>query len=154
MKRKKTGEPVDKQRQSNGRKAGGKFAPGNPHGFKPGQSGNPAGRPKSVTLSEAIRLELAKADPGNPDATRAEKIAEVLVTAATAGDIQAAKEIADRTEGRPRQAVDVDMNLRDWRALASRHGLKESDVIEHARRLIESAATPSGLRADRGEGGH
>jgi hypothetical protein len=33
--------------------------------FKPGQSGNPKGRPKSITLSEAYRRELAKPDPAD-----------------------------------------------------------------------------------------
>ncbi len=108
--------------------------------FKPGQSGNPAGRPKSITLSEAIRLQLAKKVSDGSDYTYAEAIAQVLCVAAVRGNVNAAREIADRTEGKPRQSVDVDMSVSDWRALAHRHGLTEQDVINEARRLIESAA--------------
>ncbi len=111
--------------------------------FKPGQSGNPAGRPKSVTLSEAIRLQLAKKVSDGSDYTYAEAIAQVLCVAAVKGNVNAAREIADRTEGKPKQAIDVDMNVHDWRALAHRHGLTEQDVIREARLLIESA-TDSG----------
>ena len=35
--------------------------------WKPGQSGNPKGRPKSITLSEAYRRELAKVDPNDAE---------------------------------------------------------------------------------------
>lgn len=111
--------------------------------WKPGQSGNPAGRPKSITLSEALRLELAKANPeGDGDETFAEAIASVLVKSAATGNILAAKEIADRTEGKPKQAVDMTMNLNDWRELARQHGVSEQDVINEARRLIEESVTP------------
>ena len=109
--------------------------------FKKGQSGNPAGRPKSITLSEAIRLQLAQTF--SEDRTYAEEIALVLCVAAIKGNVNAAREIADRTEGKPKQAIDVDMNVHDWRALAQRHGLTERDVINEARQLIESA-TDSG----------
>lgn len=134
---------ADKQRQNSGdRDAGGKFAPGNSHAFRPGESGNPAGRPKSITLSEALRRELAKdapAEEGKPAGeTYAERIAAMLCAEAAKGNVRAATEIADRTEGKPRQSVDVDMNLKDWRARAKAHGLREEDVISEARRIIES----------------
>jgi hypothetical protein len=113
--------------------------------FRKGQSGNPAGRPKTITLSEALRLELAKANPeGENEETYAEAIASVLVKSAAGGNILAAKEIADRTEGKPKQAIAMDMSVTDWRELARQHGLSETDVISEAKRLI----TESGL--DRG----
>jgi len=129
---------TEKQRENTGRDDKGRFTAGNPNGFQPGQSGNPAGRPKSITLSEAIRLQLAQTF--GEDRTYAEEIALVLCVAAIKGNVNAAREIADRTEGKPKQAIDVDMNVHDWRALAQRHGLTEQDVINEARRLIESAA--------------
>jgi hypothetical protein len=136
---------ADKQPKNNGdRDEKGRFVKGNNNGFKPGQSGNPAGRPKSITLSEALRMELAKANPqGDGEQTYAEAIAQMLCEqAAEHNNIMAAKEIADRTEGKPRQTVDVDMSLFDWRALAKAHGIDERDVLAEAQRIIaaESAA--------------
>ena len=114
--------------------------------WKPGQSGNPAGRPKSITLSEALRIELAKVLPNDThERTFAELIAQQLVKAAATGNILAAKEIADRTEGKPKQAVDMTMNVTDWRELARQNGLSETDVISEAQRLIaESGLDSSG----------
>jgi hypothetical protein len=131
---------TDKQREST---EGADKRLSNLKPFKPGQSGNPAGRPKSITLSEAIRLQLAKKVSAGSDYTYAEAIAQVLCVAAVRGNVNAAREIADRTEGRPRQSVDLDMNVHDWRELASRHGLSEQDVIREARLLIESAIDSS-----------
>ncbi len=113
--------------------------------WKPGQSGNPAGRPKSITLSEAMRLELAKMLPGDTqERTFAEVIAQQLVRAAATGSIFAAKEICDRTEGRPKQAIAMDMNVTDWRELARQNGLNEADVIGEAQRLIAESGLDSG----------
>jgi len=108
-----------------------------------GVSGNPAGRPKSLTLSEAYRRALAQPFPDDPQGrTYAEIIAEKMVMSAATGEVGSAREIADRTEGKPRQAVDIDMKLLDWRAMASEHGITEEDVIREAQRLIESALDP------------
>lgn len=48
--------------------------------FKPGQSGNPAGRPRGLTAREAVRRSLAVAVEGG--LTRLDAWAEELVTAA------------------------------------------------------------------------
>ncbi len=135
---------ADKQRGNSVR--GKPFEKGNPHAWKPGESGNPAGRPKSITLSEALRIELAKVLPNDTqERTFAELIAQQLVRAAATGNILAAKEIADRTEGKPKQAVDMTMNVTDWRELARQNGLSETDVISEAQRLIaESGLDSSG----------
>lgn len=106
--------------------------------FPKGVSGNPGGRPKSATLSEAIRAKLAEIAPGKSEQTVAEVIAAALCFQAAKGNVLAAKEIADRTEGKARQSVDVDMNVRDWRELARQHKLSEQHVIDEARRIIES----------------
>jgi hypothetical protein len=132
-------------KNKDGRDAQGRFTKDTPNTFKPGQSGNPAGRPKSITLSEALRLELAKVFPGDTqERTFAEVIAQQLVRSAATGNILAAKEIADRTEGRPKQAVDIEMNVNDWRQLARQHGVSEQDVIREAQRLIAESALDSG----------
>src|SRR5215470_3318038 len=72
--------------------------------FKPGQSGNPGGRPRTAKLSEASRVKLASVIPGDPEGrTYAEGIADKLARLAMKGDIRAAQELADRAEGRPSQ---------------------------------------------------
>lgn len=113
--------------------------------FQPGETGNAQGRPKLTVLSEALRALLATEMPNATEQTVAEAIAKALVRAALKGDVAAAREIADRTEGKPKQAIDVDMSVNDWRQMARTHGLSEEDVIREAQRLItESAADPSG----------
>jgi len=82
--------------------------------WKPGQSGNPAGRPKSITISEAYRRELAKLDPDDKHGrTFAEVLAEQIIIKAKGGDVQAVRELTDRTEGKPRQTVTLSMEKRD-----------------------------------------
>ncbi len=133
---------TEKQAENTGRDELGRFTKDTPTAFKPGQSGNPAGRPKSITLSEAFRRQLSQPMPDDPEGrTFAEVIAERTCVAASGGDVSAAREIADRTEGKPRQSVDVDMSISDWRAVAQAHGLNEQDVLREAQRLIEQSAT-------------
>jgi hypothetical protein len=137
---------TDKQRKNS---EGRKRRLANLKPWRKGESGNPAGRPKSVTLSEAYRIALAQPFPGDPQGrTYAEIIAEKLVMNAATGEVSSAREIADRTEGRPKQMLDVDVKLLDWRELARAHGLTEDDVITEARRLIESAARSGGADSD------
>ena len=134
---------TDKQRENSEEEATGRERSlANLKPFQPGQSGNPKGRPKSITLSEALRQQLAQQIPGKSEQTYAEKIALMLCKEAAKGNVGAAREIADRTEGKPRQTVDVDMSLFDWRALAKAHGIDERDVLAEAQRIIaaESAA--------------
>jgi hypothetical protein len=79
---------------------------GQPYRWKKGLSGNPSGRPKSKTLSVAYRNKLEEPVPNDPEGrTWAELIAEDRVRDAVRGNVQAAREIEDRTEGRARQAL-------------------------------------------------
>lgn len=82
--------------------------------FKPGQSGNPKGRPKSITLSEAYRKMLAQVDETDPEKrTRAEVLAEQMYVKAKTGDVQALREIADRVEGKAKQTVTLTLDKRE-----------------------------------------
>jgi hypothetical protein len=81
-----------------------------PYRWKKGcPSPNPGGRPKTAHISEALRRALEKGE--------AEQLASVLLALArgqkrgSAVQIAALREIADRTEGRPHQKLEIDANL-------------------------------------------
>src|SRR5207253_1594274 len=76
------------------------------HAFKPGQSGNPGGRPKGRTVS-AILLEVLGRDAGKGNGrTVADVLAEVIVKEALGGDFRFAKEVLERTEGKVTDKVE------------------------------------------------
>jgi hypothetical protein len=133
------------EKQTANKRPDGKFAPGNKLGnrFAPGETGNRNGRPKLTVLGDALRAQLAVEMPDASERTYAEEIARVLCEEAARGNVAAAREIADRAEGKPKQAIDVDIKVTDWREMARTHGLSESDVIDEARRLIAESATDS-----------
>ncbi len=125
----------------------GKFPPGNKIGprFPKGVSGNKNGRPKLTKLTEALREQLAEAMPNAPERTVAEQIARALIREAVKGNVQAIREIGDRTEGKPAQKLDLDLQINDWRTEAQKYGVTEADVIREAKLLIaESAVDSSG----------
>ncbi len=107
--------------------------------FKKGEDErrNTLGRPKKTLLSEAIREQLAEVMPGASEQTFAEGIAKTLVNLAVAGDVAAARELADRSEGRPKQAIDLDLDLQlDWRIQAQKFGLTKNDILNETKLLI------------------
>jgi hypothetical protein len=118
--------------------ADGKFAPKNKIGnrFKKGESGNLSGRPKLTRLTDALREQLAETNPHAPEETVAEEIARALISEAKNGNVQAIREIGDRTEGKPKQAIDLDMQVNDWKTEAQKYGLSERDIIAEAKLLI------------------
>lgn len=104
-----------------------RFKPGNKIGrqFKKGQSGNPAGCPKGIArLAEAYQKILALVPGEFHPHTYAEAIALKIIEKARSGNIYAAQEIADRTEGKPRQAYDVALSVNDELA----------EIVEKARK--------------------
>lgn len=81
--------------------------------FKPGQCGNPKGRPKGKSLksvlNELLAEEITIVEAGNKRKMKAnEAIALTLIKEALNGNIQAIKEIFDRTEGKARQSVSIE----------------------------------------------
>jgi len=109
---------VDKQQSS---KIGGVTG----KGWKPGQSGNPAGRPKKISAWSEQAKELLQASELDititlPDGDRKRLTLKVedgktilhavigsLILEALKGNIQAVRELADRTEGKPAQKLET-----------------------------------------------
>ncbi len=94
-------------------------------------------------MSDALRRQLAEALPNAPEKTIAEVIARVLIREAIAGNVQAIREVGDRSEGKPAQAIALDLDVRDWRQMAQSNGLELNDVLTEARLLIEQSAIDS-----------
>lgn len=71
--------------------------------FEPGQSGNPGGRPKTAKeFRDALMVALKRTDG---DKVKLAQVAEALVEEAIKGNVPAAKEIADRIDGKVPQGV-------------------------------------------------
>ena len=70
--------------------------------FKPGQSGNPNGRPKSKPFADALKAALKAA---GDDEDTLKLVAAALVTKARTGDVPAIKEIAERLDGKVPQGI-------------------------------------------------
>lgn len=95
--------------------------------FRPGQSGNPAGRPKQVG-TKLIREMAAELAEGSNE-TRLRRIVDALLTKAEAGDLEAVKIVFDRLEGRPRQSVSLDLGERE-RCERMVEGMIEAELAE------------------------
>jgi len=74
--------------------------------FQPGQSGEPTGKagPRGKILTEALKRALARSGDGDLYAG-CNKVAQAAVDAALAGEQWAIKEVWDRLEGKPAQAI-------------------------------------------------
>jgi hypothetical protein len=81
-----------------------------PHKFKPGQTGNPKGRPKLPDLKAAMAAVLAEEKDGM---TALDAVLKALRAKATKGDVRAAQELLDRAFGRAKQSIDhnADANM-------------------------------------------
>lgn len=80
--------------------------------FKPGQTGNPNGRPKTRHLTDLLGVELEK-PASKSGQTRAQRMMERLVTIALTGKrseaIQAMKLILAYRDGLPVQPIDLEI---------------------------------------------
>ena len=76
--------------------------------FKKGISGNPGGKSGHKIFTDALRLEVNRIDPKNPDRKKINALAETLVDCALKDrESWAFQQIADRLEGKPSQVVET-----------------------------------------------
>ena len=108
-----------------------------PHRFRPGQSGNPNGRPRGTGLSDRLRKILDETVDGQ---TVAERLVQAGVDAAVRGDFRFWRYIFDRVEGKvpdclifPEQES-VDQGAKACRILGAQEGGVEL-MEELSRRL-------------------
>jgi hypothetical protein len=66
---------------------------------------NPRGQQRDKLYREALRLELAARGGGDP-LKELRKIAGAVIDKGLAGDVSAAKEVADRLDGKPTQMLE------------------------------------------------
>jgi Family of unknown function (DUF5681) len=108
--------------------------------FRPGQSGNPAGRGTEDKLwRDAVRRAVNR-QAADGKGTQLEALADKLVACALEGDISAMQEIGNRLDGRPTQQLNA--TVRDdsfLQALQVINDIGKSRRLEAGRRLNGSA---------------
>ena len=81
--------------------------------WRPGQSGNPGGRPKRKPITEAILVELAKQHGRTGGKSKLEAMVASMVTLVINGhskeSVEAFKLILSYTDGLPVQTVELDV---------------------------------------------
>ena len=118
-------------RRRTGAGCGGIIPPAK-HRFKPGQSGNPGGRPKSKLVTQAYQELLEKVD-SESGKTVAQIIAEKVVIEAQDNNLAAVKEITDRTEGKAAQQVQLSGDIN-----ATVYVMERLKELEDAERRVEN----------------
>lgn len=102
--------------------------------FRKGQSGNPGGRSKDRAWRDALRLAVNRlTEDGEQKLLNV--IAEKLVALALEGNLAAIREIADRLDGKPIQAVSLDADIE----VGNLESLSEDELN---RRIAERLADP------------
>lgn len=97
--------------------------------FPKGRSGNPSGRPKEQAWRDALRIAVKEAMQDGTSKLR--RLAEKTVELALEGDIQAIKEIGDRLDGKPVQAVETNSEVTHYViAIPIRHQTSEAWVSQ------------------------
>ena len=103
---------------------------GEPYQWKPGQSGNPSGRPKNNKALIKALEEIV-----NPN-----ELAGRLYALALSMDLGAIKYIYDRIAGMPTQHHELDVNLvrEQARLVAEEMGLDPEEVMNEAERTLRT----------------
>jgi Family of unknown function (DUF5681) len=126
-----------KRVQNNARTTGKKLGGVTGKGFRPGTSGNPGGRPKDLVTRELRELMLRQCSLDKKKRSWGEVIAEAIGRKARAGDVRAFEAIADRTDGKPAQAVSVSADFSGDVTVGSYALTGKEEVMERLKELTE-----------------
>lgn len=77
--------------------------------FKKGQSGNPGGRPKGLSITAIIRKELEKKVKGADERTYKQLFAQSLIRHAISGHSMAISQILDRVDGKVKEKIEAEV---------------------------------------------
>jgi hypothetical protein len=122
----------------------GRFGPGNSFRFRPGQSGNPEGRPKGVTaLFREVSESIHPQDPEGREVMRL--IALALANKALKGNVQAAREFLDRAHGRVPLSVRLGADADEGESLTDiRVRLVTAGEVQQAKRVSAKPVSGNG----------
>lgn len=122
--------------------------------WKPGQSGNPAGTPKSkskvwwyVCKYEHYTEEELKAVRDDPEAKSSQLIAIKIIDKMIAGEWQQAKEVIERSEGKVPQTVNVNTGT-DYQQLTD---MTPEQLANKRKALLDGLAKVSAHKKLEGE---
>lgn len=122
--------------------------------FKPGQSGNPNGRPKGIPNAKTryrrlLELTQKKTNPVTGEIeefTVAEQMDMKIFDKALKGDLQAYREIMDRLEGKPSQFITNEVNLNPVDELLKAYGI-DPEGVQNGGETNEIVSDPSENKA-------
>jgi hypothetical protein len=129
---------------------GNRKPPPEAYRWKPGQSGNPGGRPRGESITAKLRRVLEQEHGGK---AIADLVAERIVKEALSGKFPFAKELLDRVEGRVTETHEIkarvhwrdalqDMTDDEFVALAIKHNrvdLLPPRLAERANAILEGS---------------
>lgn len=75
--------------------------------WKPGQSGNPNGRPKGISITEMVKSALEEIEPKTKKPWKDLIIKRILLKATNDGDTNMLKAIWSYIDGMPKQSTDI-----------------------------------------------
>lgn len=119
--------------------------------WKPGQSGNPNGRPKGLSITRLVREELEKVPPGEKQEAKYLLVKKILHKALKEGDREMIKICWNYMDGMPLQktdlAADVRMGLYDkdeYEELLEGERKALDEIFELGKKAGTNRETPKG----------
>jgi len=86
----------------------GKTSPNVGHRWKKGETGNPKGRPKGPSITEAIKAELMKVPEGSKMTYLHALTKKILTKVIVEGDSRTIGNLWNHVDGMPSQKIDVE----------------------------------------------